>query len=97
MIGRVTRASGWSKGGGDLAADAAAAEFARGDVASEGIETKEQARYLTAQGCDFGQAFLYAKAMAAAQVPKLIECWHEREERHRRDKTQAALKLVSSR
>lgn len=43
------------------------------DTVAQGVETEEQARFLSAQGCDFAQGFLYGKAMPAAAVPALIE------------------------
>ncbi len=63
---------------------------------AEGIETEEQARYLTAHGCDAGQGFLYAKAIAAAQVPALISEWGRRKDLCP-PTPPAGLKLVSSR
>jgi EAL domain-containing protein (putative c-di-GMP-specific phosphodiesterase class I) len=33
---------------------------------AEGVETADQARLLSALGCDFGQGFLFARPMEAA-------------------------------
>ena len=41
-------------------------------IVAEGIETEEQAAYLSANGCDFGQGYLFGKAADAAQVPTLL-------------------------
>ena len=45
------------------------------DTVAEGVETEEQARFLSAQGCDFAQGFLYGKAIPVAAVPALIANW----------------------
>ncbi|MBV8688002.1 MAG: EAL domain-containing protein [Alphaproteobacteria bacterium] len=41
-------------------------------IVAEGIETAEQQARLAAQGCDFGQGFLYSPAVGAAEVPDLL-------------------------
>jgi diguanylate cyclase (GGDEF)-like protein/PAS domain S-box-containing protein len=41
-------------------------------VVAEGIETEAQAVHLRALECDFGQGFLYSKAVAASRVPGLV-------------------------
>jgi diguanylate cyclase (GGDEF)-like protein/PAS domain S-box-containing protein len=41
-------------------------------VVAEGIETEAQAEHLRALECDFGQGFLYSKAVAASRVPGLV-------------------------
>jgi EAL domain-containing protein (putative c-di-GMP-specific phosphodiesterase class I) len=43
------------------------------DVVAEGVETTDQALYLSAQGCPFGQGYLFGKAAPAARVPHLIK------------------------
>lgn len=42
---------------------------------AEGVETASQAAYLAAQSCDFGQGFLYGRAIAASDIPALIQGW----------------------
>ena len=42
-------------------------------VVAEGIETEEQDRRLLELGCDFGQGFLFSRAVAAGRVPRLVE------------------------
>jgi len=42
-------------------------------VVAEGIETQAQADLLLAAGCDYGQGFLYSKALPAAQFQHLID------------------------
>jgi len=44
-------------------------------IVAEGIETPAQAAYLWAQGCDFGQGYLFGKPMAAGRIPGLISGW----------------------
>ena len=41
-------------------------------VVAEGIETERQAEQLRAMGCDYGQGFLYARPVPAADVPALL-------------------------
>lgn len=43
------------------------------DVVAEGVETADQALYLSAQGCPFGQGYLFGRAAPAARVPNLIK------------------------
>ena len=45
------------------------------DIVAEGIETPAQAAYLWAQGCGYGQGFLFGKPAAAGKLPKLIAEW----------------------
>jgi diguanylate cyclase (GGDEF)-like protein/PAS domain S-box-containing protein len=42
-------------------------------IVAEGIETRAQAASLLAQGCDFGQGYLYSRAVPAAEVPAILE------------------------
>ena len=39
---------------------------------AEGIETEEQRAFLMAQGCTFGQGFLFSPAVPAAEVAPLV-------------------------
>jgi EAL domain-containing protein (putative c-di-GMP-specific phosphodiesterase class I) len=41
-------------------------------VVAEGIESDAQARHLMRLGCDFGQGFLFSKAVGANRVPAII-------------------------
>jgi diguanylate cyclase (GGDEF)-like protein/PAS domain S-box-containing protein len=45
---------------------------------AEGVESEEQAAFLQKQGCDFGQGFLYGRAIAAKEMPALIRNWEPR-------------------
>ncbi|HEU4651995.1 MAG TPA: EAL domain-containing protein [Croceibacterium sp.] len=47
-------------------------------VVAEGIEHDEQAHGLRALECDFGQGFLFSKAVPASRVPSLVERWGAR-------------------
>jgi EAL domain-containing protein (putative c-di-GMP-specific phosphodiesterase class I) len=44
-------------------------------VVAEGIEQEDQARRLVEIECDFGQGFLFSKAVPASRVPSLLERW----------------------
>jgi diguanylate cyclase (GGDEF)-like protein/PAS domain S-box-containing protein len=44
-------------------------------VVAEGIECDAQARRLLELECDFGQGFLFSKAVPASRVPALVERW----------------------
>jgi EAL domain-containing protein (putative c-di-GMP-specific phosphodiesterase class I) len=39
---------------------------------AEGVETKEQARYLRARGCTIGQGYFFSRPIAASAVPSLM-------------------------
>lgn len=39
---------------------------------AEGIETEAQAEFLKKRGCDFGQGYLFGKAVSAKQIPALL-------------------------
>ena len=45
-------------------------------ITAEGVETHGQARRLRELGCDHARGYLYAKPMAAAQVPELLGRWN---------------------
>jgi EAL domain-containing protein (putative c-di-GMP-specific phosphodiesterase class I) len=45
------------------------------DIVAEGIETPAQAAYLWAQGCGYGQGFLFGKPAAGAKLPQLVAEW----------------------
>jgi len=47
-------------------------------VVAEGIETEEQRRRLLELGCEFGQGFLFSRAVPAGRVPALVERWRGR-------------------
>ncbi|MDO9487935.1 MAG: EAL domain-containing protein, partial [Sphingomonadaceae bacterium] len=42
------------------------------EVVAEGIEDRAQADSLRDLGCDYGQGYLYSKAVAADEVPALV-------------------------
>nr|WP_278335907.1 EAL domain-containing protein [Desnuesiella massiliensis] len=42
-------------------------------VVAEGIETKEQLNFLRETGCDFGQGFLFSKAIPAEDFERLLK------------------------
>jgi diguanylate cyclase (GGDEF)-like protein/PAS domain S-box-containing protein len=44
-------------------------------VVAEGIETETQERRLMELKCDFGQGFLFSRAVAASRIPGLLERW----------------------
>ena len=43
------------------------------DMVAEGVETKDQAEFLSDCGCDIAQGFYYAKPMPMAQFDKMIK------------------------
>jgi diguanylate cyclase (GGDEF)-like protein/PAS domain S-box-containing protein len=64
-------------------------------VVAEGIERVEQSQRLIELECDFGQGFLFSKAVPASRVPSLVERWPGLPEprlRHARE-----LRLVANR
>ena len=64
-------------------------------VVAEGIETEKQAEKLLKLGCDFGQGFLFAKAVRANRVPALIsQCQAQGAARWNRSSTEP-LRLVA--
>ena len=65
-------------------------------VVAEGIETKEQARRLMELDCDFGQGFLFSRAVPASRVPGLVERWPARPSIVARDPARD-LRLVANR
>ncbi len=42
-------------------------------VVAEGVETAEQLQYLTAQGCEYGQGYLFSKPVSPEQLTLLLE------------------------
>ncbi len=42
------------------------------EVIAEGIETMEQKEFLIAGQCDFGQGFLFSKAVPATEFEQLL-------------------------
>ena len=43
------------------------------EVLAEGIETSEQLLFLRANGCDYGQGYLFSRPLAADQIAQLIQ------------------------
>src|SRR5690606_11952594 len=62
-------------------------------VVAEGIETEAQERRLMELKCDFGQGFLFSRAVAARHVPALIDLWPDLTLAPRRERD---LRLVAS-
>jgi len=48
-------------------------------IVAEGIETAAQEARLLAQGCDYGQGYLYSRAVPAEEIPALLAARAERE------------------
>jgi len=48
------------------------------DIVAEGIETSVQAAYLWAQGCGFGQGYLFGRPAGAAAMTRRIAGWEPR-------------------
>jgi len=64
-------------------------------VVAEGIESNEQERRLLELECDFGQGFLYSRAVPASRVPALVERWPAHPARRR--SAGRGLRLVANR
>jgi len=60
------------------------AESLKVTVIAEGIETEEQRAKLREDGCRFGQGFLFAPALAEADVAPWLEAVAERRTRRPR-------------
>jgi EAL domain-containing protein (putative c-di-GMP-specific phosphodiesterase class I) len=66
----------------DLGRDERSTDMVRGIIAfaknlgltvtGEGIETVEQSEHLKAMGCDWGQGYLFARPVPAAQISALL-------------------------
>lgn len=65
-------------------------------VVAEGIEKMNQAERLIELGCDYGQGFLFSKAVPASRVPALVAHLPEQSQRVCRPSSKQRLKLVSS-
>jgi EAL domain-containing protein (putative c-di-GMP-specific phosphodiesterase class I) len=65
-------------------------------VVAEGIEQLAQAERLQRLGCDFGQGFLFSKAVAASRVPPLAGQLHERATKQLQVEDRARLRIVAS-
>lgn len=47
-------------------------------IVAEGIQDRAQAAFLAELGCDYGQGYLFSKAVAAASVPRWLSQWQYR-------------------
>ena len=65
-------------------------------VVAEGIESEAQAARLLELECDFGQGFLFSRAVPAARVAALVERWPARRALTAR-RTEPDLRLVANR
>jgi EAL domain-containing protein (putative c-di-GMP-specific phosphodiesterase class I) len=54
-------------------------------IVAEGIENAAQSVFLAEEGCDCGQGYLFSKAVAAADVPKLLARLRKGLVRHQQD------------
>ena len=63
-------------------------------VVAEGIEQDAQAERLVRLGCDFGQGFLFSKAVGAKRVPALVGRLHENAAARCRHPATAGLRIV---
>jgi diguanylate cyclase (GGDEF)-like protein len=63
-------------------------------VVAEGIESEAQAQQLMRLGCDFGQGFLFSKAVGANRVPALVGGLHETAAARCRRPAREGLRLV---
>ena len=48
-------------------------------VIAEGIECRDQLRRLRALGCEFGQGYLFSKALEASEMGDLLRRWEPAE------------------
>jgi len=63
-------------------------------VVAEGIEGDAQMQRLVRLNCDFGQGFLFSKAVPASRVPALVGQLHESAAAHCRRPSKHALRVV---
>jgi EAL domain-containing protein (putative c-di-GMP-specific phosphodiesterase class I) len=64
-------------------------------VVAEGIENDAQVQRLVRLNCDFGQGFLFSKAVPANRVPALVHHLHESVAGHCRRTAEKGLRLVA--
>jgi EAL domain-containing protein (putative c-di-GMP-specific phosphodiesterase class I) len=65
-------------------------------VVAEGIEGEAQVQRLMRLNCDFGQGFLFSKAVPANRVPALVGHLHQSAAEHCRRAAKGGLRLVGS-
>jgi EAL domain-containing protein (putative c-di-GMP-specific phosphodiesterase class I) len=63
-------------------------------VVAEGIEADAQMQRLVRLNCDFGQGFLFSKAVPASRVPALVGQLHESVAAHCRRPAKGGLRIV---
>ncbi len=64
-------------------------------VVAEGIESPSQAERLLSLGCDYGQGFLFSKAVPAKRVPALVSHWQSAGSQSWSASARKALRLVA--
>lgn len=92
----VTRMSEESDGAEIVRAIIALARNMQMQVVAEGIETLEQLEQLRTMNCDFGQGFLFSKAIPSGEVANFLDSANLKSTAHRESIRRGNLRLVSN-
>jgi diguanylate cyclase (GGDEF)-like protein/PAS domain S-box-containing protein len=63
-------------------------------IVAEGIENHAQSAFLSEHGCDYGQGYLFSRAVAAAEVPDLISRLRKGPARYQQDALNYSIRVA---